>query len=205
MPRPFLYFDMGAVLLGFSHERMAAQMGAVAGIAPQRAWQILFGGDLNVRFERGDLTPRQFYDEFCDQAGASCDHAALEEASNDIFWIFPQSVAIVGHLRAAGYRLGILSNTNIAHWQYVTKRYSFLTALFHVHATSFDLRSLKPGVPIYHAAARLADVSPTEIFFTDDRADNIAGACEAGFDGVVFTSAPALARELLRRGIVANY
>ncbi|MDX1948467.1 MAG: HAD family phosphatase [Pirellulaceae bacterium] len=205
MARPFLMFDMGAVLLGFSHERMASQMGGVAGISPARAWQILFGGDLNERFERGDLTPPQFLDEFCRDAGSNPNRGDLAEAANDIFWIFPQMVAMIGHLRSAGYRLGILSNTNSAHWDYVTARYSYLTTLFHVHCTSFGLRSLKPAVEIYEAAARRAGVAPTDVFYVDDRADNIAGARRAGYDAVVFTNPPALARELLRRRILANY
>ena len=38
----FIYFDMGNVLLHFSHERMAEQMARVAGIEPALAWRILF-------------------------------------------------------------------------------------------------------------------------------------------------------------------
>jgi len=207
--RPFLYFDMGNVLLFFSHQRMAAQMAAVVGVTPERAWQILFEGDLSIRHEEGRISEDQFYDEFCRSAGVAnlptIDRTALEDAANDIFWLNTPLVALVGRLNAGGYRLGVLSNTNRGHWRFVTGRFSYLTTMFHVPAMSFDFHVMKPARQIYLDAARLAGVAPEDIFFTDDRPENIAGAKEAGFDAVLFTSPTALSRELFQRGIVLNY
>jgi FMN phosphatase YigB (HAD superfamily) len=203
---PFLYFDMGNVLLMFSHERMAAQMAAVAGIESARAWEILFGGDLGIRHETGLITAAQFYDEFVQSAGvASVDRAALDRAANDIFWLHTPLVAIAGRLNAAGYRLGILSNTNDAHWRFVAERFAYLTELFHVHAMSFDIHAMKPDRAIYREAARMAGVSPQDVFYTDDRPENVEGAIAAGFDAVLFTTPAALSLDLWRRGIVGNY
>jgi putative hydrolase of the HAD superfamily len=204
--RPFLYFDMGNVLLGFSHERMAAQMAAAVGIEPQRAWDILFAGDLGIRHETGKVTNREFYDEFCRAAGKTgVDRDALDRAACDIFWLNVPLVAIVGRLNAAGYRLGILSNTNDAHWRYVTGRFVFLKRLFHVFAMSFEINVMKPDPRIYVEAARLAGVKPSNVFYTDDRAENVEGARAAGFDTVLFTTPTELSRQLWQRGIVGNY
>ncbi len=204
--RPFFYFDMGNVLLMFSHERMAAQMAAVVGIEQQRAWDILFGGDLGIRHESGTITNEQFYDEFCRAAGKTgVDRAALDLAACDIFWLHVPMVAIAGRLNAAGYRLGVLSNTNDAHWRYVTGRFSYLSTMFHVRAMSYDIHVMKPDSRIYVEAARLAGVEPSEVFYTDDRPENIEGAIAAGFDAVLFTTPAALSRELWRRGIALNY
>jgi putative hydrolase of the HAD superfamily len=204
--RPFLYFDMGNVLVMFSHERMAAQMAAVVGIEPRQAWDILFGGDLGTRHETGAITSDEFYDEFCHAArAANVDRAALERAACDIFWLHTPLVAVIGRLNAAGYRLGVLSNTNDAHWRHVTGRFSFLTTMFHVYAMSFEIGVMKPDPRIYAEAARLAGVDPTNVFYTDDRAENVDGAKTAGFDAVLFTTPAALSREMWKRGIIANY
>jgi HAD superfamily hydrolase (TIGR01509 family) len=203
--KPFLLFDMGNVLLGFSHERMARQMAAVAGVSYERAWQTIFGGDLNERFERGDLSTAEFCDQFTSATGSRGDRCALEEAANDIFHVLPQMMGVAGHLHAAGYRLGILSNTNECHWRYVQKRYAFLTRLFHVRMASFELRSLKPDPAIYARAAERAGVLPADVFYADDRLENVIGAQAAGYDAVLFTSASDLVRELFQRGIVGNY
>ena len=40
--RPFIYFDMGNVLLTFSHELAAKQTAELCGIPEKLAWQILF-------------------------------------------------------------------------------------------------------------------------------------------------------------------
>jgi len=207
--RPFFYFDMGNVLLFFSHKRMAAQMAAVVGVSPELAWQILFEGDLGTRHEEGRISEDQFYDEFCRTAGVAnqpvIDRAALERAANDIFWLHTPMVALAGRLFAGGYRLGVLSNTNRGHWRFVTGRFAYLSTMFHVHAMSFDSHAMKPARQIYVDAARLAGVAPADIFFTDDRPENVAGAKEAGFNAVLFTSPAALSRELFHRGIVLNY
>ena len=204
--RPFLYFDMGNVLLNFSHERMATQMAAVVGIEPQRAWDILFEGDLGIRHETGKITNREFYDELCRAAGkAGVDRDALDRAACDIFWLNVPLVAITGRLHAAGYRLGILSNTNDAHWRYVTGRFEFLTGLFDVFAMSFEIGVMKPEPRIYVEAARLAGVEPAKVFYTDDRAENVEGARAAGFDAELFTTPADLSRQLWQRGIVGNY
>ena len=75
-----------------------------------------------------------------------------------------------------------------------------LERLFDVAALSFRLHAAKPERAIYEAAARLAGAPPAEIFFVDDRVDNVDGALAAGFDAVQFTSAPDLRAQLARRG-----
>ncbi len=207
--RLFFYFDMGNVLLHFSHERMAAQMAAIVGCTAERAWNVLFEGSLGIRHEEGRISADQFYEEFCRSAGVAnlpaIDRTALELAANDIFWLHTPMVAIIGRLNAAGYRLGVLSNTNRGHWRFVTGRFSYLTTMFHVHAMSFEFHVMKPAPQIYEAAARLAGAEPGDIFFTDDRPENVAAARQVGWDAVRFTSPAALSRELFKRRIALNY
>jgi FMN phosphatase YigB (HAD superfamily) len=47
----------------------------------------------------------------------------------------------------------------------------------------------------------MAGSAPAEIFFVDDRADNVAAAREAGFDAVPYTDAQSLIETLAARGI----
>ena len=109
------------------------------------------------------------------------------------------------HLRATGQRMGVLSNTNDAHWEYCVATYRFLTSLFDFAALSFEIGAVKPDAKIYQAAADMAGVAPDEIFFTDDRADNVEGARAFGFDAVQFENPQQLARQLRARGLAFNY
>ncbi len=204
LPR-FIYFDLGNVLLNFDHLRACRQMGEVAGVPPETVLQTVFESGLELRYERGDVDDRGFYDAFCQATGTKPDLEALINAGSDIFWLNVPIMPIVAALDGAGYRLGILSNTNRAHWQWCSSHYGIVRTAFEVYALSFELNACKPEAKIFAEAARLAGVEPGEIFFVDDIAGHVAGAKAAGFDAVQYTSVPALADELRSRGVRFNY
>ena len=70
--------------------------------------------------ERGDLDARGLYDIFCKQTKTAADFDLLERAGCDIFELNLAIVPLISHLRSAGNRLGILSNTSGSHWKFVT-------------------------------------------------------------------------------------
>ena len=79
MPPQFIYFDMGNVLLYFSHERMAEQMARVAGVEPALARGILFEDGLEWAYERGELSRDRFYARFCELAATQADIDQLKQ------------------------------------------------------------------------------------------------------------------------------
>jgi FMN phosphatase YigB (HAD superfamily) len=205
MPPQFIYFDMGNVLLRFSHERAAEQMARVAGVPTERVWQAVFESGLEEQYERGDLSREQFYARFCEVVGAKAELTALDYAASDIFELNVPLVALVGHLYATGHRLGVFSNTSLSHWQYCTGRFGILTTMFRVTALSFQMRAMKPEPAAYAAAAKLVGVPAERIFFTDDRAENVAAARAAGWDAVQYESVGHLHEQFRERGLQMNY
>jgi len=167
----FIYFDLGNVLLNFSHQRMIDQVAAVAGISAALVQQHMFDNDLENRYETGELNSAQFHEEFCSLIKKKC----------------------VG--------LGILSNTCEAHWNFAMKRFPVLRQFLPVCVTSFEVKSMKPDAGIYKVAVEKAGVLPNEIFFTDDKPENIEAAQAAGFDAVQFSTANELLRDLSKRGV----
>ena len=205
MPPKFIYFDMGNVLLFFDHRRAARQMAEVAGMNEAEVWQIVFGDDLQRRFECGEITPREFYDEFCALSGKQPDFDALERAGSDIFWPNVSMFSVINQLRSTGNRVGVLSNTSRSHWEYCFAQYRLLQTGFEKHALSFEIGAMKPDAAIYRAAAEMAGVEPAEILFTDDTAGHVEAARAAGFDAVLFTGTPQLVDALRQRGVKLNY
>lgn len=202
----FLYFDLGNVLLRFSNERMCAQVARLAGVDAQTVGTWLFGDGSREspqwRFEAGGISPDDYFDHLCRVAGVAINRPALERAASDIFEPLEETLSLAESLAASGWRLGILSNTNPVHWAFVMDgRYPTLNRAFSVLATSFDARSMKPDPKVYAYAVRLAGVEPAEVFFTDDREENVLGARRAGFDAEVFVSAELLAAQLRQRGV----
>ena len=207
LPRPeFIYFDLGNVLLHFDHHRAARQMGEVAGITPERVWEIVFASGLELRYERGEITTEEFFESFCAASGTRPNFDRLCAAATEIFELNMSIVPVVAHLSATGHRIGILSNTNVLHWDYAySGRYRCLQRYFQTFALSFELRAMKPEPTIYEAAATLAGTEPAKIFFVDDRPENVQGARAAGFDAILFENASQTARALRDRGIRLNY
>jgi glucose-1-phosphatase len=201
----FLYFDLGNVLLHFDHHRAARQMATVSGIAPEVVWRAVFESDLQLRYERGAISTREFYEHYCAVTKSQPDYDALCYAAADIFTLNCDTGPIISALATAGYRIGILSNTCEVHWRHLHDGHTQLDRSFELYALSYQLGSLKPETEIYLAAAKLAGVAPTEIFYCDDRPENVGGALKAGYDAVLYETPEKLHRELRERGLKFNY
>jgi FMN phosphatase YigB (HAD superfamily) len=204
MPPKFIYFDLGKVLLDFSFERMCRQLGATAGIEPQQVKHVL-GAELQVDYETGKLDSRSFHERFCRETGTRPEYNDFFRAFNEIFTPITSMLPVVAGLYHAGYRLGVLSNTCEGHWNYCLRRYVMLRDLFSVYALSYEMGAMKPSAAIYCRAAAMAGCRPSEIFYADDSAANVAGARSAELDAVVYTSTAELAKELRARGVQFNY
>ncbi len=198
----FLYFDLGNVILPFDYLIAVRQMADVAGVPPAVIQEVVFDSGLEIAYERGEMTTDQFYETFCQRIGKRPDFDALLIASSDMFRLDDAVVDFILQLRNAGHRTGLLSNTCEAHWRFcVDRKFPILQQLFEVTALSYELRVMKPDPAIYRAAADLAGIAPGEIFFVDDRSENVDGARQAGFDAVLFTGAADLTATLASRGV----
>ena len=101
----FFYFDLGKVLVDFDVHDMYGQIAEVAGVGPERVREVLFKGGLQMRYERGEITGQEFYEEFCRQTATRPDYRALEEAASDIFSIKPCMLPIVSQSWLKPYTL----------------------------------------------------------------------------------------------------
>ncbi len=207
----FVYFDLGNVLLHFSHRQACAQMAQVASsggrpIGPDEVWNAVFDSGLENEFEAGRISAAEFYERLTAALGTRPDYHQLARAASDIFLVNRSIVPVVGALAAARYRLGIVSNTNPLHWAHLLdSRYDWLPAMFDVLVLSYEVHALKPEPAIFEHATRLAGVPPQEIFFTDDRPEHVEAARRAGWHAVPYTDTPALVRALRAAGIEFNY
>jgi HAD superfamily hydrolase (TIGR01509 family) len=205
MPPAFLYFDKGNVLLNFDYSRGARQLATVTGVDAQEILHIVYAGDLPRQFELGNISRQQFYEAFCQKTKTQPDFAEFEHAASAIFDCNATVLPIVANLEAAGYRLGVLSNTNESHWQYCCRAFGIIPDAFELTVLSYEVHSMKPDAQIYLAAADRAGVEPKQIFFVDDRRENVEAARELGFDAVQYTSAVELGWALRERGVMSNY
>lgn len=189
----FVYFDLGNVLCFFDHAVSAQQMAEVAGSDAVTLRRLVYESDLEHRYETGLVSGEQFVDEIARALDRKLDVAAMLEASSAMFTPNLDMLPVLESLREMGIRIGLLSNTNWAHWDWISRqRYSVVEGWFDPLILSFEVQSMKPDFRIYEHSCKLAKVPPEKIFFTDDRLDNIEGARKAGWQAHQFTGVPAL-------------
>lgn len=201
----FIFFDLGGVIALFDRNIAIRQISAAADISIDVVREFLCDTDLQHRHESGEVDQNEFYAAFCAATGTHCSLDKLLAAGNQMFTLNVRILPIIANLAMTGHRLGILSNTCVSHWEYCHSKYSVLRHAFAVNALSYEIGAIKPDPTIYAAAAQLAGVARQEIFFTDDRIENVVAAREAGFDAEQFISPRDLAHGLRSRGVRLNY
>lgn len=198
----FVYFDLGNVLVGFSHHRAAAQLGRRCSRSAEEVHEILFDSPLLDSYERGLLDTPSLCHELRRQLSTEASDSSLASAISDIFWPLAETYPVVAALAQAGVPLGILSNTCDAHWQQITAHsLRWISRRFPTNVLSFETGARKPEPAIYDAAARAARTAPESIFFVDDRIENVVAAQDAGFSAHLFQGPRPLVAALTGCGV----
>ena len=197
----FLFFDLGNVLFHFSHARVCQQVSEVSGVPAGDVGAFIEQSDYMVQLETGATTIADIHATFCKSFGVSPPLDAIELAASDIFEVNAPIIPLLMSLVRARRRIGVLSNTSHAHWEFLSSRYTFLRKFFPVLSLSFELGVMKPDREIYERSAEMVGVPPERIFFTDDRAENIEGALAANWQAALFTNPNRLAEDLRSRGV----
>lgn len=206
----FIFFDMGKVLLDFEHQRLTdqvAELVAESGKSRTEVEAILFQPphDLENRYERGELNSDEFHRSLCEAVGCEVEKDALMLAVADIFWLNTSIVHVLAQLRGVNFPIAILSNTCEAHWDFVKANFAVVGQLFDERVLSYEEKSMKPDGKIYQSAIamakRLVGCEAGEIFFVDDKQENVDAALAAGMQAELYVSAKKLAVQLRAGGV----
>lgn len=190
-----ILFDMGNVLVCFSHDRMCAQIGACCGLSGPAVRRMLLDSGLQGKFERGELSEAAFHAEWQRACGRRVPIDALVSAASRIFWPNPGMAELVRELKQRGTRLVLLSNTCGPHLTAVRRQFGILEA-FDSLVTSCSVGALKPSDAMYEAALREIQCEPGECFYTDDISEYVVAGRHHGLQAEVFTDAAALRSQL---------
>jgi putative hydrolase of the HAD superfamily len=197
-----LIFDLGGVIVPLDFARGYS---IIEGLCPYRANEIparIGSTDLVRRFELGKIESQTFFRELCQLLSLQIDYDRFREVWSSIFVpgpLLPDS--FFAALKARGYRLVLLSNTNAIHYEMACDRYSPLK-YFDAAVLSYEVGSMKPAPEIYSAAIDKAGCAPEECFFTDDLSMHVEAAKRAGIDAVQFLSPGQLMQELAARHVL---
>jgi len=195
-------FDLGKVIVPFDFSRAYRAMAELCPYSPEDIPKRIGSvpTDLLRRFESGQIEPEHFVEQLCGILDLRVGYPRFCELFSSIFLadtLIPESM-LEGLRRR--YRLLLLSNTNAIHFPMIRQNYPLLRH-FDDFILSYEVGAMKPSPRIYEEAVARARCAAGECFFTDDIAEYVAGAREAGLDAVQFQSAAQIQSELSKRGV----
>ena len=197
MSQRFVYFDLGNVLVNFDHQIAVDQLAQLAGRPAELVRQVVFDSELQNRYETGLVSGCEFAAEVNVEFESAIPAVDILKAISDIFHPNLPILAAIDWVKRAGIPMGILSNTCEAHWRWIEyQRWPVMGPWWSQIVLSYEEQSMKPDSKIYEVCEQRAGSRGRDIFFTDDRADNIAAAQQRGWCTYQFESAETLIERL---------
>lgn len=113
----------------------------------------------------------------------------------------PDTVALIGQLRAAGHRLFYLSNMPEPYADELERRHP-LDRWFEAGVFSGRVKHSKPQAEVFNLAIERFGVAPESCLFLDDHPANVEAARALGWQALHFTTAEAARAELRAMGLL---
>ena len=189
----FFYFDLGNVLYFFDYARSASSVAESVGIDIGVIREVIYERGLEELYETGVIDSSRFVSEIARAVGHAFEAAPFLNAVSQMFTFNASMTALIKKLKSLNIRIGLLSNTCPAHWDWITsqKDIDFDSDFEHV-VLSYQVGCMKPFDAIYTHAQQLTNVQPEQIFFVDDKLINTDAAKAHGWKAYLYKDATAL-------------
>ncbi len=200
-----IILDLGNVLINFDHRIAAERISCFTTKSPEEVYRLFFDSEITCLFEEGKISPFEFFFRARKLLSSEIAYDTFLPIWNEIFFLTPENeelYAIAKGLKKH-YRLAMLSNVNLLHWEYLKKQFSFFDAFHHIF-TSFEIGARKPCPIIYKKALEILNVSPEEAFYVDDREELVEEARKLGIRAFVYKGTRQLKEDLLKIGVNLN-
>lgn len=187
-------FDLGRVLLDFDFKLAISHLKKHTPISNEEIHQFFSTTPLWDAFEKGQMPPEDFFVSLCKGLTLSgLSFEAFGPLWNDIFTEKKDTIALMRRLKKK-YRLALVSNVNVMHWEFIHGKHDFLNEFDHL-IPSYAVGSRKPEAEIYRIALKRAGVAAENSVFTDDLEPHITAAKAIGIHAVQFTTAEQLEKD----------
>jgi FMN phosphatase YigB (HAD superfamily) len=178
-----IVFDLGNVLLDFDYGKTVQRIKEKCKMTERELRKVFSASPLFDRFEHGHMNPGQYFAEI---QRLTCYDGTFEEFAEffgDIFTEAPEILSWNERLRAAKIPRYILSNTNDLSIRFIRKRFPFFNQ-FDGYILSYEHRVMKPATRIYELVEEKAGLRGPDLFYIDDREENIHAALARGWQAV---------------------
>lgn len=181
-----IIFDMGGVLVGLDACRCIQAFHKIGCEKIAYYVEKHLTEDLFLDTELGRISQHEFCNEVRRITSSQASDEEVAWAWNELLDPIPaRKLAFLDSLKKRGYRLFLLSNTNITHWSRCRDDFFTLSGktasdYFERIFLSFEMHLAKPSTEIFNEALRIAGVQAGETLFIDDSAENCKAAESVG-------------------------
>jgi len=192
--------DMGQVVLWFDNSRFYRRLSQVSSFNEEQIRQMVRDHfDLIELFDKGQISPQEFYTKIISLTGARLTFEDFQGAYCDVFSPNYPVIEILKRARNS-YRLVLLSNTDILRFSFIQQRFPEVM-IFDSLVLSYHVGLMKPHPRIYQIALEAAQVRPPEAIFIDDLEENVRMAEALGMATILYRPETDLEKALVSRGI----
>ena len=191
-----IYFDLGNVLVSFDWRKQVSEMTANSAVPENRIMELITQSGLAMEFEKGKINSAMFFEKLRWEIGFKDSSEKLKLLWCDIFHPIHEHIVLAKEL-SRRYPLGIISNTNEAHVDWIDHQFDFLK-YFNMRVFSFQSGFLKPQKEIYESALSRLKITPSEALFIDDLELNVKGAQALGWNAIHLKEGMNLRKEFHR-------
>lgn len=196
-----IIFDLGRVLVNvditrgifglFGHGTQKGTEAAVAQLMREPAVAL---------YNSGRLPPEEFYHTMKEKFSLNLDFAEFVRLWCDVFDPMEGMEQLIHQLHGK-IPLGLLSDTDPLHWDYIRRRFEFV-AIIDNPTLSFQTGFRKPSKEAFEAAVKNIGVNASCCMYVDDLMENVAGAKKTGLDAVQFLGVEKLRQDLAENGMI---
>lgn len=189
-----IIFDLGKVIVDFDHMQICCRLSRHCPHEPEMIYDTIFTSGLENRFDRGLISPENFYGSVREALSLNINIDRFKEIWENIFTLIPGIDGLLIRLKAR-YRLLCLSNTNVWHFEYCREKFPVLKN-FNGFILSYQVGESKPSRAIFNAALDSAGALPSECIYIDDVPQYVEAARQLGMHGISFNTVEKLKQEL---------
>ena len=182
-----IIFDLGNVIINIDPDITLGKFRKTGVVNFDEMYSLMRQTDVFDRLDTGKITLPEFRQAIRDFAGIDVADERIDEAWCAMLLDFPEENAeLLRKLRAEGYKLYLLSNTNEMHinfyTEYLKRHYGrdLLSELFDRTFYSHEIGYRKPDREAFEYVLKDAGLNPAETLFIDDLEHNVDGARQSG-------------------------
>jgi putative hydrolase of the HAD superfamily len=182
-----IVFDLGGVIITLDRDEAVRRFLAAGARDAAKLLNPYHQNGIFLELEEGRLSREAFYDAFRKSTGSPASNEVIDAGWLGFMKEVPvNKLRLLEDLRARGYRLYLLSNTNpvIMEWA-LSPDFSAdkkpLDAYFDKLYLSYQMKCVKPDAVIFRTMIADAGLIPSETLFLDDGSANVQMGAQLGF------------------------